>query len=242
MPIRTTARMAAIAIACATVGTLTPSPAQALTFGTQDVICPLTGVRFAARVMASGSTIGMHLDMRPVGSITAAAPVPICPDETKFPVFRSDFKPADVESLKRFVRTEAYRRVVAEGHSPHYVAAIVKRFLGEDTMGVATALLVATWDDEVTEELRQRYRREARDAFVAAAAASGASDRQVAMGRFLQVEMTRQLGEFDEARAMLDRWEAAGTKWEALGLSEAIRGQARNAIDRRNAGPVRVAR
>lgn len=242
MPVRMSARAAVLALACAAGSTMAPANSHALTYGTQEVTCPLTEVRFQARVMASGSTVGMHLDMRPVGSIAAAAPVPICPDDTKFPVFRSSFKPEEVESLKRFVRTEDYRRLVSEGHSPHYVAAIVKRFLGESTIGVATALLVATWDDEVTEERRQRYRREAREAFAAAAAASGSSVRQVTMGRFMQVELTRQLGEFDEARALLDRWEAAGTNWDALGLSDAIRGQARNAIERRNAAPVRVAR
>ncbi len=219
-----------------------PTPASALTFMEVEMTCPVTGETFRTQIMGSGTRFGVELDTRPVGPIMASPPVPLCLDASRFPVFQREFTPDEVARIKDYVLTPGYRALLAAGDNPRYRAAMAMQALDKDPATVAFSLLMATWEGGVDPERVVRYRREARDAFAALARTEGAAPRQVAFGRFMEVELTRQLGEFDRARELLDLAEAAATPWGEIGLSEAVRRQERAAIDQRNADRVTVGR
>jgi len=211
-------------------------PAAAMTLRTQTVTCPITGKPFKATLQASGTTFGVYLDMRPYGPIASPEPVAVCPDASRFPVFKT-LDATERARVRQIVTTPAYKGLIAAGDQTYYVIAHVKRQLRYDPVEVAQDLVQAAWQAQPGSGQHRRYLQEARTAFEAVAAAPAQTQALALNARYFQAELSRQLGEFDVALAVLDRWfPRGGAGQEAVG--SAFLAQVRAAAVRRDAGPV----
>lgn len=217
---------------------LASASAAAYTEQTITVVCPITGKRFDAVVAGSGTMFGVHLDMRPVGPIAAPDPVPVCPDASRFPVFKT-LTDAETAQVRQIVATPEYRALIATGPQTYYVIAHVKARLGENPVEVAQDLVQASWQAPPGSEQHRLYLRDARTAFEAVAATPGQAPATTFTARYFEAELSRQLGDYDRATAVLDRWfPGDGSNQAHVGL--AFLAQERAAIGRRDAGPVRA--
>ena len=215
------------------------SPAPALTYGTGTFTCPVTDKPFEAAVMMSGTRFGSYLDFRPFGPIASPDPLPVCPDASLFPLFKESFTPDEVAQIKRIVQTPEYKALIQARHQPYYVAAQVKALLRYDPIEVAQDLLSASWQAQPGSEQQQSYVREARARFADAADARGQAPELVRAARFLQVELSRQLGEFDRAASLLNEWFPASSVPAQDPFAPRVAAE-RQALERRDAGPVLV--
>ena len=211
-------------------------PAAGATERTQTVTCPVTGKPFRATLQASGTVFGVHLDMRPYGPIASPEPVAICPDASRFPVWKT-LTGAERARVQRIVATPDYKRLIEAGDQPYYVIAHVKRQLRYDPVEVARDLVQASWQAQPGSSQHRRYLQEARTAFEAVAAAPAQTQELALNSRYFQAELSRQLGEFDVALAVLDRWFPRGGAGQEV-VGGAFLAQVRAAVERRDAGPV----
>lgn len=235
-------------------GAMTTAPAR-------PAVCPLTGQVFEFAGVGSGTAFWTRMDFRPEGAIVAPWPVPVCPDESKFPVFKENFSAEEVTRIKAIARTPEYRALVAEDWPTYAVIAFVRRRLGYDPALVASDLLSAAWEAERRvpkllpgswhaenePDLRRRRaqrdacRRQARDAFAELAAAPNRASELTAKARYLEIELSRQLGDFPRAQAGLDRFAASGVP-KAGEVSEAMLDQERDLVAHRYLGPAWIGR
>lgn len=215
-------------------------PARAMTHGARTFVCPVTGEAFEAEVQTSGTQFGSYLDFRPFGPIESPDPLPICPDPSLFPLFKDRFSPAEAAQIKQVIGTPEYKALIEAGHQPYYIAAAVKAMLRYDPIEVARDLLSASWTAQPGSEQQRGYLREARARFADAADAPGRTPMLVQASRFIQVELSRQLGEFDRARSLLDGWFPPSSVSDQDPFAQHIAAE-RRALERRDAGPVLVA-
>lgn len=213
--------------------------AVAMTHGTRVFVCPVTGKTFEAVVQTSGTQFGSYLDLRPFGPIESPDPLPICPDASRFPLFKDRFSPAEAARIKQVVGTPEYKGLIAARHQPYYVVAWVKTLLRYDPTEVARDLLAASWTAQLGSEQQRGYLRESRARFSDAADAPGQTPRLVKASRFLQVELSRQLGEFDHAASLLDDWFPPSSASDQEPFAQHVAAE-RRALERREAGPVLV--
>lgn len=211
-------------------------PAAAETERTQTVTCPVTGKPFRATLQASGTVFGVYLDMRPYGPIASPEPVATCPDASRFPVFKT-LDATERARVRQIVTTPDYKGLIAAGDQPYYVIAHVKRQLQYDPIEVAQDLVQAAWQAQPGGRQHRRYLLEARMAFEAIAAAPAQTQELALNSRYFQTELSRQLGEFDVALAVLDRWFPRGGAGQDV-VGSAFLAQVRAAVVRRDAGPV----
>src|SRR4051812_36684612 len=87
----------ALAMAGALVG-LAPERAAALTMFDLEVTCPIDGKAFTTKAVAIYRQTGMRLDTKPLGSLLAPMPLPVCPDNG-FVVYKSDFTDTELVAL-----------------------------------------------------------------------------------------------------------------------------------------------
>ena len=172
-------------------------------FAVVDQICPVCAEKYQARVHVISSARGMRLDLKPIGC-TAPSPVPMCP-KCGFVHFREDEYPAaELKTLKEFVGSDAYKKLVKDRETPHFCLARTYAHLKRDPHQVAFLYLKATWeaeDDKESKDRAKRYLAECLTAYEAAAGTKSKVADAVPTARYLCGELLRRLGKFDEARA-----------------------------------------
>ncbi|MEI2457114.1 hypothetical protein [Lysobacter firmicutimachus] len=218
---------------------LAASPAQALTFADQTLVCPIDGKSFTARVMSSGTSFGRYFDTRPFGPIAAPAPLPACPGNGFIVVEQREYSAEELTRLRAFVASEEYRGWIAN-ETPYYRLARQMAFAGASPDAAANVWLQATWDADA--ERYPRYAEQALQAWRQRAQRQAGSEEGV-HARLVVGELQRRLGRFDEARASflavradpaLQRVEDAETR-DYLGQIVAAQLQLVQARDTRNA-------
>jgi hypothetical protein len=210
-----------------------------------DVICPLSGEVFQTTGIASSLQMGVRLDLRPVGTVPTLWLAGICPDETKFPIFKENFTDDELRRLREFVRTDEYKALIAADHPPSYVVAKLKRFLGYSDDEVAIAILGAAWATEGVpgstapwEQPAAPYLDEARRLY-AKIAQGDPSLARTATARFLQIELSRRLGYFDEAAMLLAKYDI-DTPWLKANIGPDLLSQEDDLIRHAYSRPARI--
>ncbi len=227
-------RMACLAVLPAFA--LAAGPALASTERAETFTCPITGKRFQAIVQTSGTRFDVFLDMRPYGPIMSPDPVPVCPDASRFPVFRT-LTTDEVARVKRIVATPEYERLIAANDQTYFIIANVKAELGNGPLEVAQDLMQASWQAEPGSAQQRLYLREARTAFTRIATKPQQTEAVALNARYFEAELSRQLGEFEVALEVLDRWFPADGASQGV-VGHAFLAQERAAILRRDAVPV----
>jgi hypothetical protein len=210
-----------------------------------DVTCPLSGEVFQTTGIASSLQTGRRLDLRPTGTAPGFSLIGICPDETKFPIFKDHFTDDELRRLREFVRTDEYKTLIAADRPTPYVVARLKHFLGYDDEEVAYATLAAAWATEIIfsppqpwEQPAAAYLHEARELYAKMAQGDPSKVRTV-FARFLQIELSRRLGYFDQAAELLVKYEP-DTAWLKANITPAMLSQEDDLIRHAYSRPARI--
>jgi uncharacterized protein (DUF2225 family) len=183
------------------------SPAEK--FADVDKTCPVCETKFKARVHLISSSRGARLDLKPIGC-TAPSPVPVCP-KCGFIHFRDgDHPAAELKSLKEYAASDAYKKLVRDGETPHYRLAKTFSHLKRDPHQVAFMHLSASWEAEGDKARQKRYLEDCLAAYDAAVKAGSEEEDAQRTAKYLRVELQRRLGRFEPAKAAAD--ELAGDK------------------------------
>ena len=179
-------------------------PASATTLRPVERTCPTGGEKFQSVAIASTSQMGMRLDLRPLGP-AGHLPWIECPNG--FVVFKDEkaFTKEEIAKLTPLIASDEYQRVRKE-HTTAYRAVLERRALGEDDAELAFLILKAAWEAESPdfEKQRERYLREAYDAFSARSKGSSAHDEAWWTTSLMLAEIERQRQHFHEATMLLD--------------------------------------
>jgi hypothetical protein len=162
-------------------------------------------------------------------------PVPICPGETRFPIFRA-FTDAEISQLKTIVNLAEYRKVRAD-NVDYYVIAYLEEKLHADKSDVAMSVLKAAWQAENDKSPDEaRYLEEARLRFTELARVLRPTDKKWLTAGFLSSELARRLGHFDDADTALAAFEKAAAKNE-IEIPGTLAEQERAFIANRDSAP-----
>src|SRR3954452_5221760 len=130
--------------------------AHAVTFYNVEVTCPIDGKPFKATMVSSLYQRGMRLDSKPIGSLVAPYPYPVCPGNG-FVMYQNEFPETELRAIKAIVLTDEYRASRAE-HTDYYMVAYVKERLGGDSYDLGNMYLRASWEAEDEKpELAHQY-------------------------------------------------------------------------------------
>lgn len=188
----------ALAITC-TVGIGTSGSAVASTPYPMTIKCPVGGQSFTHTATASYSSWGARPDGKPYGSWIFPNPLPVCPGNGL--VVFMEFSAAQVEKLKELIARDDYRAMIDRDTS-YYRAAFLSRAIEREPIDSAWLLLQASWQADGQAELKARYQRE----YVAAVQALPRQEGEQGwtISQLRAVNALRELGQFEEARTMLD--------------------------------------
>lgn len=187
--------------------------ATALTFFEKEVTCPIGGERFRSKQMASGTSFCVRLDTKRLGAIASPPPLHVCP-ESKFAFDEDDFSRRELRSLEPWVESGEYQEEL--GHETQYyrLARTYER-IARPQRDVAWHLLAASWEVDGEPERHHRYLSSAADAFERHLREIRFPERPLSteldeMDLLLLVELRRRLGQFGQARELLDSLTASG--------------------------------
>ncbi len=179
---------------------LAPLSAPAMKILDMQIVCPVDGKSFSARVAVSGTSFGRYFDGQEFGPIASPGPLPVCPDNGFVVGEKREYSEAELARLRAFVASPDYRRWAAED-TPYYRLAKQQAYFGAGEDEVAQILLAATW--EAGARRYPRYAEQALAAWQQRAAREAGSDRAY-HSRMLVGELQRRLGRFDDARASFE--------------------------------------
>ena len=124
----------------------TAEQAQALTMYDIEVVCPIDGNKFMAKAVGIYRQTGMRLDSKPLGSLMAPTPYPVCPDNG-FVVYKSDFSDEELATLRSMVLSEDYQRA-RKDHTDRYMVAFMRERMGANSRELGFLYLEASWEAE----------------------------------------------------------------------------------------------
>jgi hypothetical protein len=165
-----------------------------------DVVCPLTGEHFTT-YGGSFSCSGRSMDFEPSGKGCARPfPIPQCPD-SGLPIYRT-FTLGELSLLRKTVSSSEWKQrlALAKGNT-HYLTAYIQEILGEDKKNVANSLLTAFWTSN--NENRAFLLNKAIEWWRRLASDDEVHDRNWVIANWLNVDLNRQAGHFDEAASAL---------------------------------------
>ncbi len=191
-------RIAQIALAAALLASVAALPtARSMVIRETEFTCPIDGKKFKSMAAYSGTSFGVHLDLKPVGPIPAPWPLPKCPDNG-FVLYKTEFTESELNRLRVFVGSDKYQSL-AKSNTNYFLAAKLREFMGEPPSLVASSLLQATW--EARNEAEYRTYATAALAAYEQVLSRGARDDKLALNAVLLAgELERRLGLFDRAR------------------------------------------
>lgn len=179
-------------------------PAGAYTDVETIVVCPIDGLPFTARRMASYYQSGMRLDFKPVGALVTPYPHPVCPGNG-FVVYRQDFSEQELSAIRLIVNSDEFQQLRRK-HTDYFMIAYVKERMGSSAYELAHTYLGATWEAERDRpHLTDQYRELALAKFDASVRGKNATrDEPWWTASVLAAEMERLLGKFDQALNRID--------------------------------------
>lgn len=185
----------------------TCSRGLAHTFKIESKTCPLCETTFQAILDASGTKMGMRLDLRPLGRIAAPWRVPVCPN-CHFVIFAKEIAEEHVEQCKRIVATEKYKQ--HSKRASYYLMGLLFEGLKKDPAQIAHAYLKASWQEEshpkkLKEDLELSHKH-----FAQYLGAAKTKDESWEHAQLVSGEIERRLGKFKKAKARFTNLRSMG--------------------------------
>lgn len=199
-------RPAAIAATLCTAA-LTPAPASATRFFTQDYVCPIGGEKFRHESYSNHVRMGGRPDGKPYSMATMPRPIPVCP-QNGLPMYR-DFTPEELPRVEQLILDPDFTAL--EEETSYFRAAWLMDRLGDkDRKQHAFFLLMASWQADGEPQRKAAYQRAFIKAVDALPDASHDSD-WISLTLYA-ANGWRELGEFKRARKSLT---VARKAWQA---------------------------
>lgn len=183
------------------IGVATPPATQATTMFPEKFTCPVGGETFEDYVIGSYSTFGQRPDGRSYGTLPIY-PIVECPGNG-FLLFQDEFTKEEIAALEPLVASAEYQ-AMRTSETPNYRAWWLMTRLGRDPLELTSALLRASWESDHDRDRKARYQT----AFVAAATGLARSSENAEPWFWYNLRASnalRELGQFVEAAALLDR-------------------------------------
>ena len=119
--------------------------------------CPVCSHQFEVELEMSGTRFGTRLDYKPEGFLEAPPNLPVCP-VCKLIIYDEILSETTRDSLARFLASNEYHKLVADGHSSYYLLAQTLRHT-EEADGYASGIiyLKASWQVEADSLRNQAY-------------------------------------------------------------------------------------
>jgi hypothetical protein len=160
--------------------------------------CPIGGESFEHMTTAAYTIFGQRPDGKPSGSWQFPLDLPRCPGNGLI-VF-DEFSPADLERLGPLIASAEYRAMLPV-ETDYFLAAWLMEKLGRDPLDVAWMIVQASWQADGNPALKARYQADYVERFRAIEKKDDEFVWLAMQGR--AVNGLRELGRFDEARALL---------------------------------------
>jgi len=172
-------------------------------FADKEMVCPVCGNTFYARLDMSGAQSDMRLDLKPLGVVSWPWLLPDCP-KCGFVVYKLPLSAAEQAKCRQIVASEEYKAGLR--HSSYYRVGLLFNQLGKGDYSVATSFLKASWQEESYPDKMKEDQELGLKYFTACAQSCGADEKENSL--LLMGELLRRLGRFDEARAHLVKLQA----------------------------------
>jgi hypothetical protein len=180
----------------------TASRVQALTMYDIEVVCPIDGNTFLAKAIGIYRQTGMRLDSKPLGSLMAPTPYPVCPGNG-FVVYKNDFSDEELATLRSMVLAEDYQRA-RKDHTDRYMVAFMRERMGANGHELGFLYLEASWEAESeNSRLVNQYRSLSLEKFDAFLAEDNSRSDQWWAAAAAAAELERMLGNFDAVEKRL---------------------------------------
>lgn len=164
----------------------------------QKVECPVGGKSFTHMTTGSYSIWGYRPDGKPYGSWDFPLELPKCPDNGL--VVFDQFTEEEIDRLKALVAGAEYK-ALRDSETSYFLAAWLMERLGRPPINVAWVMVQASWQADGRPELKKRYQELYVDRIRALPKPEEGTDWLLMQAR--AVNGLRELGRFDEARALL---------------------------------------
>ena len=188
---------------------LLPAAAAALTTAEEDFVCPLDGTTSQRTVVMSYTVFDMRLDFRPVGALMSPPPIAVC-RSNGFVLYQEDFTEDQLVQLREIVASDEYKSLRAE-NGDWFMAGYLAERMGMAPAETHWMYLYAAWADEESDPARsERYLSLAFERFVLAERATAPGSRDWWVARWMQIEIHRRLGRFEEADRLLEATDMTG--------------------------------
>lgn len=165
----------------------------------QAVKCPVGGKSFTHTTTGSYSVWGYRPDGKPYGSWDFPMELPKCPGNGL--VVFDDFSKEEVKRLEALTDSAEYR-AIRDRETNYYLAAWTMEKLGRPPINVAWMVVQASWQADDRPELKKRYQAEYVDRIRKLERSGDGTDWLLMQAR--AVNGLRELGRFDEAKALLE--------------------------------------
>lgn len=160
--------------------------------------CPVGGKSFTWTTTASYSIWGYRPDGKPYGSWDFPLEIPKCPGNGL--VIFDEFTKEETGRLKTLVESDEYR-AIRDTETSYFLAAWLMERLGRPPINIAWMIVQASWQADGRPELKKRYQSLYVDRIRALPKSGEGEDWLIMQAR--AVNGLRELGRFDEARALL---------------------------------------
>lgn len=188
---------------------LLPATAGALTFSEEEFVCPIDNSISQRIVVNSYTVFDTRLDFRPVGAPMSPPPIAVC-RSNGFVLYQEGFTEDQLVQLRAIVASDEYKTLRAE-NGDWFMAGYLAERMGMAPAETHWMYLYAAWADEDSNPARsQRYLSLAFERFVLAERANSAGSRDWWVARWMQIEIHRRLGRFEEADRLLEATDMTG--------------------------------
>ena len=175
------------------------APADAGIPVTQGMTCPIGGERFSFETTASYSTWGARPDGKPFGSWEFPLDLPECPSNGL--IVYAEFSEQDLARLRPLIASDDYLALRRREDTTYYRAYWLMKRMGAPVPNTLWMLVQASWQADGDPALRRRYLEE----LVQESPTLGEPTDDIGLAmRARVINALRELGRFDEARAMLE--------------------------------------
>lgn len=164
----------------------------------REILCPVCGTAFYAKLDYSAELGEMRTDLKPVGAVSDPWLLPDCP-KCGFVSYKLPVPAAELAKCKAVVASGDYMNSL--GRSTYFRVGLLYEKLGKPAYSIAMSFLKASWQEEQEapklkedQELSLKY-------FTACAQSCGTEEKE--NSQLLMGELLRRLGRFETARAHL---------------------------------------
>lgn len=181
-----------------TLGLASAAKAPVAKFADKEMVCPVCGNTFYARLDMSEGQSDMRLDLKPVGLVSWPWLLPDCP-RCGFVVYKLSLPAAELAKCRQIVASEEYKPGL--GHSSYYRVGLLFSRLGKGDYSTATSFLKASWQEEAYPARLKEDQELSLKNFTACSQSCSGDEKENSL--LLMGELLRRLGRFEEAKAHL---------------------------------------